>query len=165
MAIRGSCLCGGVRFEIDRAEGTFELCHCHRCRKVTGSIGMPAVEVKTADFRFLAGHELVDAYDAPILYRGPAYHATFCTRCGSPVPEPEPPGEVMEIAAGLFDDELGVALDKHIFVEHAPAWDTTGDDLPRYTLREIYALRTGKQLPDDFEPRHHGLTDDPEEAP
>jgi hypothetical protein len=33
----GSCLCGGVRFEIERFVGPFELCHCTRCRKVSGS--------------------------------------------------------------------------------------------------------------------------------
>lgn len=35
--IRGSCLCGGVRFEITRFIGPFELCHCSRCRKASGS--------------------------------------------------------------------------------------------------------------------------------
>ena len=35
--IRGSCLCGSVKFEIERAAGPFELCHCARCRKVSGS--------------------------------------------------------------------------------------------------------------------------------
>jgi len=35
--IRGSCLCGGVKFEITRAVGPFELCHCARCRKASGS--------------------------------------------------------------------------------------------------------------------------------
>ena len=35
MAIRGSCLCGGVRFEIDRACGPAEFCHCNRCRKLS----------------------------------------------------------------------------------------------------------------------------------
>ena len=37
MTITGSCLCGGVRFEVDRVVGPFELCHCNRCRKVSGS--------------------------------------------------------------------------------------------------------------------------------
>ena len=35
--IMGRCLCGGVRFEIVQAVGPFELCHCNRCRKVSGS--------------------------------------------------------------------------------------------------------------------------------
>ena len=155
MAIRGSCLCGGVRFEIDKAAGPFEICHCHRCRKVTGSVGMPTVGVNTADYRFLAGHELVGAYDAPLLYRPPAYRVTFCKRCGSPVPDPQPAGDFMEIAAGLFDDDPGITLDKHIFVEHTPHWDTSTDDLPRLTMREIYEQRTGERLPDTFKVRRH----------
>ena len=145
MAIRGSCLCGGVQFEIDRAVGPFEICHCSRCRKVSGSAGMPGVGVNTADFRFLAGHELVDGYAAPILHRPPAYHATFCRRCGCPVPEPDPSGDFMEIAAGLFDDDLGIKPDKHIFVEHVPDWDSITDDLPRFNLPEIYRHRFGRE--------------------
>ena len=160
MAIRGSCLCGGVRFEIDKAVGPFEICHCNRCRKVSGSSGMPAVGVNTEDFRFLAGHDLVDAYDAPVLYRPPAYHATFCKRCGSPVPEPDPGDDFFEIAAGLFDDDLGLKPDKHIFVEHVPDWDAISDDLPQFDIRGIYVHRTGAELPGDFEPRRHSV--DPE---
>ncbi|MFT5012829.1 MAG: hypothetical protein ACI9HA_001484 [Dinoroseobacter sp.] len=37
--IHGSCLCGSVRFEIDRAEGPFEIRHCNRCRKLSGGPG------------------------------------------------------------------------------------------------------------------------------
>lgn len=50
--IRGSCLCGGVRFGIERAVGPFELSHGTRCRKVSGSqlpdpsrIGEPWFEI------------------------------------------------------------------------------------------------------------------------
>jgi hypothetical protein len=38
MAIRGSCLCGGVTFEIDRACGPAEFCHCNRCRKLSAAL-------------------------------------------------------------------------------------------------------------------------------
>ena len=42
MAIRGSCLCGAVTFEIDRACGPVEYCHCNRCRKMSGSSALLA---------------------------------------------------------------------------------------------------------------------------
>ena len=42
--IRGSCLCGGVKFEITRATGPFELCHCSRCRKANGPPSSPGWE-------------------------------------------------------------------------------------------------------------------------
>ncbi len=36
--ICGSCLCGGVQFEIARGIGPFELCHC----EANGSLAPPA---------------------------------------------------------------------------------------------------------------------------
>ncbi len=93
MAIRGSCLCGGVRFEIDKAVGPVEFCHCTRCRKVSGSAAFLTIGVNTKDYRFLAGSEFVKTYAAPILYNPPAYHSTFCSECGSSVPPPTPDGD------------------------------------------------------------------------
>ena len=49
--------------------------------------------------------------------------------------------------AGLLDDDPGIKPDKHIFVEHTPAWDDISDDLPRFTRDEIYKHRTGKNWP------------------
>jgi hypothetical protein len=155
MAIRGSCLCGGVTFEIDKAAGPVEFCHCNRCRKVSGSSALLMIGVNTKDYRFLTGSELVRTYAAPILYSPPAYHSTFCSTCGCPVPIPDPQGEWCEIPAGLFDDDPGVKPDKHIFVELLPAWDEIRDRLPQYTLKELYKLRTGKELPTDFQMRTH----------
>ncbi len=156
MAIRGSCLCGGVTFEIDRASGPAEYCHCNRCRKATGSMSVLAVGVQTRDYRFLTGRELIRTYSAPLLYEPPAYQLTFCSVCGSPVPVPDPEGDFMEIAAGLFDDDPGVRADRHIFVELRPAWDESRDGLPEVTVGELHRLRTGGELPEDFELRTHG---------
>jgi hypothetical protein len=155
MAIRGSCLCGGVTFEIDRASGPAEYCHCSRCRKVTGSMAVLAIGVQTKDYRLLTGRELIRTYAAPILYEPPAYQSTFCSRCGSPVPVADPEGDFMEIAAGLFDDDPGIRADKHIFVELRPDWDETRDGLPEVSIRDLYKQRTGRDLPADFELRTH----------
>jgi hypothetical protein len=156
MAIRGSCLCGGITFEIDRASGPVEYCHCNRCRKVSGSSSLLTVVVATKDYRFLTGRELVKTYAAPILYSPPAYHSYFCSTCGSQVPPPSPEGEFFEIAAGLFDDDFGIRPDKHMFVDFMPPWDDLQQQLPAYTMKQIYALRRGRELPEDFVPRLHG---------
>ena len=60
---RGSCLCGGVRFEIERAVGPFELCHCTRCRKVSGSAYLTWLGVRREDFRLLQGADLIKTYE------------------------------------------------------------------------------------------------------
>lgn len=159
MAISGSCLCGGVRFEIDEAAGPFEICHCTRCRKTSGAAGLPAVVVETKSYRFLEGADLIRRYEAPILYEPPAYESIFCARCGSQVPPAEPSGDHLEIAAGLFDDDLRIRPDKHIMVELKAPWDTITDDLPQLTLRQLIRQRHGYHLPDDFRLRTHGDTD------
>jgi hypothetical protein len=142
MAIRGSCLCGGVTFEVDRAIGPAEFCHCNRCRKVSGSSALLTIRVRAGDYRVLSGRELIRSYAAPVLRKPPAYQSTFCSNCGSPVPEASPKGEFVEIPAGAFDDDPGIRPDKHIFVEFMPRWDVVTDDLPKYTRDEIYKLRT-----------------------
>ena len=164
MAIRGSCLCGGVTFEIVRAIGPAEFCHCNRCRKVSGSTALLTIRAKTEDYRLLSGRELVRSYAAPVLYKPPPYQATFCSNCGSPVPEASPKGEYIEIPAGVFDDDPGIRPDKHIFIEFMPDWDVLSDDLPAYTRAQIYRLRTGHELPKDFELRWHASSHAPEKS-
>ncbi len=154
--IRGSCLCGGVRFEVDEATGPFEICHCNRCRKVSGSRGMASITVRSAHYRMTSGKGLVQSYAAPILYGPPAYQSVFCSICGSPLPLPEPDADLIEIPAGLLDEDPKIIPDKHIFAELIPPWDPVSDDLPRFTIRDLVRERTGKELAEDFELRFHG---------
>lgn len=139
--IRGGCLCGGVRFEIDRAVGPFELCHCSRCRKVSGSAFMAGLGVRRDDFRLVQGHDLVRSYEAPILEAPPAYRVSFCTTCGSCVPDPESRSEWLEIAAGLLDDDPQLRPDKHIFVECKADWFPITDGLPQLDKAALVAHR------------------------
>jgi hypothetical protein len=139
--IRGGCLCGGVRFEIARAAGPFELCHCTRCRRASGTAFAAMLGVRTADFRWLRGAELVERYEAPVREAPPPYRTAFCRRCGSPAPDPPPGAAWFEIPAGLLDGDAGRCPDRHIFVEHRAPWFEIADALPRFTKPEIRSLR------------------------
>ena len=139
--IRGGCLCGGVRFEIDCAIGPFELCHCSRCRKVSGSAFMAGLGVRRQDFRLVRGRELIKAYEAPLLESPPAYRVCFCTVCGSCVPDPEDESDWFEIAAGLLDDDPQLRPDKHIFVELKADWFQITDRLPQLDKKALLKHR------------------------
>jgi hypothetical protein len=139
--IHGSCLCGGIRFEFTKAAGPFELCHCTRCRKVTGSAFFSGLYVRVEDFRLVEGKELITTYEAPILREPPAYRASFCSRCGSPVPNPGGGSGLVEIPAGLLDDDPAMKPDKHIFVELKSPWFEIKDRLPQYDLPALTRLR------------------------
>jgi hypothetical protein len=153
--MRGSCLCGGVTFEIDRVVGPTEFCHCNRCRKISGSNALLTIRVHVNDYRLLTGGELIRSYAAPVLYRPPPYRSTFCSVCGSPVPDPVPGDDSLEIPVGTLDGDAGIRPDKHIFVDLMPAWDQLRDGLPAYTRAELYKLRTGNDLPPGSTTRLH----------
>lgn len=144
--IRGSCLCGRVAFAIDRAEGPFEFCHCPRCRKASGSAFVAGLGVRAEAFHWLTGRADVRTFEAPLREQAPAYRRCFCPTCGSPVPDPEAPGDRIELPAGLLEDDPRVRPDRHIFVEHRAPWYEIGDDLPRLdaaTLRRHRASGEG----------------------
>lgn len=141
--LRGSCLCGGVRFEIERATGPFELCHCTRCRKVSGSAYLTWLGVRREDFRFVQGVELVTTFELPVSESPPAYDTSFCSRCGSQVPNPSKAQQpVFEIPAGALDDDPLIRPDKHIYVECRAPWDRIADDLPQMTKTDIRTSRS-----------------------
>ena len=146
--IHGSCLCGAVRFDFTKAVGPFELCHCTRCRKVTGSAFFSGLYVRIEDFRLVAGGELITIYEAPILRTPPAYRVSFCSRCGSPVPNPSGTSGLFEIPAGLLDDDPGLKPDKHIFIEVKAPWFEITDDLPQYDLPGLIVVRGNMKMPE-----------------
>ena len=149
--IHGNCLCGAIRFEFSKPAGPFELCHCHRCRKFTGSAFFSGLYVRPEDFRYVQGKELITTYEAPILREPPPYRASFCSRCGSPVPNdlsPQSRSGLIEIPAGLLDDDPGMRPDKHIFVEMKSPWFDITDDLPQLDLPGLIAMRTKKPAVD-----------------
>ncbi len=139
--LEGSCLCGGVKFEVSQIVGPFELCHCSRCRKVSGSAYMAGVYVKRNGFRFLQGLELIKSYEAPIVAKPPAYRICFCGTCGSPVPDPVGEAAVLEIPAGTLDGDPGIKPDKHIFIERKAPWDEIKDGLPQFDKVTLHELR------------------------
>ena len=140
--LSGGCLCGRVRFEVDRLTGPFELCHCRRCRKVTGSAYAATVGALAEDFRFLSGTDAIRRIELPVRERPPAYGVSFCGDCGSALPDPPAEG-FFEIPAGLLDDDPGLRPDKHIYVEYAAPWHAIDDRLPRFTAEAIARHRRG----------------------
>ena len=125
--IQGSCLCGGIRFEVDEV-ALITTCHCSKCRKSRGSAFSATASVRIEDFRYLAGEELVQVMESTT----ETYTPSFCRTCGSPAPWVLTERGLVGIPAGLLDDDPAVRPALHMFVESkAPWWEIT-DDLPRF---------------------------------
>jgi hypothetical protein len=76
--VGGSCLCGGVRFEVTLPFTRAIHCHCSRCRKHSGAFGLTVGHVPMSQARLLQGEELIRVYEPP----GGRVKA-FCSQCGS----------------------------------------------------------------------------------
>jgi hypothetical protein len=128
-AVRGSCLCGGVRFEVAGPFRRSNHCHCSRCRKHSGVFGLTMIRAPRAGFRFLAGEELVRVFRPD----GGAVKA-FCSECGSSLfGGTWPERDEVSIRMGSLDDDPGIRPMYHAFVGSRAPWDDLPDDgLPRY---------------------------------
>ena len=78
--IRGSCLCGGVKFRITGSLTQALNCHCSMCRKAQGSAFRSRASLRAADFEWVQGESLVTFYES-----SPGNHRGFCRVCGSPI--------------------------------------------------------------------------------
>ena len=127
---RGSCLCGGVAFEMTGTPIRVAHCHCSRCRKVRGTANATNLAVPIDGVRFERGQELLTTYRAP----DAKYFAhAFCRVCGSSMPRLEEARSIAIVPMGSFDDDPGVRPERHIHVGSKAAWDEIFDDLPRFT--------------------------------
>ena len=145
--IRGSCLCERIRFEVDNAPGPFELCHCSRCRKVTGSAFAAGLYVAREDFRLLQGLALIRVFEAPIRDAPPPYRTCFCSHCGSCVPDALSQTPLVELPAGSLDNDPGLRPDKHIYVDAKAPWFTISDSLPQLDKTALARHRAASGSP------------------
>lgn len=125
--LEGSCLCGGVRYEITGKLRSAVHCHCGQCRKASGASFTTNATVAAEDFRFVAGEELVGEHES-----SPGRFRCFCTRCGSPLVkrDRETPGQ-LRLRLGTLDTDPGIEVTAHIFVGSRAPWTRIADDLPQ----------------------------------
>ena len=127
--LRGSCLCGGVEFEITAPFLRANHCHCSRCRKHAGSFGLTQGRVPRDGFRLLRGEDLIRIYRP----NGGAVKA-FCEVCGSSLfGGTWPEGPEVSVRFGVLDGDAGIRPQYHSFTGSRAPWDELPDDgLPRY---------------------------------
>jgi hypothetical protein len=126
--LRGSCLCGGIRYEIDGALGTALFCHCSMCRKAHGSAFRARAAVPRAAFRWTSGEALLARYES-----SPGTFRCFCSVCGSPLASffADDPATV-GLPLGALDGDPGVRPALHVHVASKAPWWEIADDLPRF---------------------------------
>lgn len=131
-ALTGACLCGAVAFEIEVRQLKLYRCHCSLCRRQSGGTSNCAAVVDARHFRWIRGQDGVSSWT-----RSTGYRSDFCSRCGSPVPNPLRGLGYYSIPAGLLEDAPGrVEIVADVHLASRISWDDSTphglafDDLP-----------------------------------
>ena len=125
--LTGSCLCGGVKYQIDGEITAVSNCHCSLCRKMSGSAFSSGATVPAASFRFVAGEDLLQKWES-----SPGYHRVFCGRCGSPLIKRKVKDPAsLRLRVGTLDSDPRVKMSKHTHVRSKAPWVEIQDGLPQ----------------------------------
>jgi len=125
--LKGSCLCGAVRYEVAGEPKRFYHCHCTRCRKATGTGHASNMFMQPAALKWLSGEEQIRSFKVPEAKR---FTNSFCATCGGRVPRQVKDSDIVVIPAGSLDDEAPMQPQARIFAESRAAWSCADDVVP-----------------------------------
>jgi len=145
MLLRGSCHCGGVRFEVESAHPyPYNLCYCSICRKTAGGGGFAINLGADAASLKVVGEENCGSYRALIDDVPSQAERRFCRLCASAlwIYDPRWP-ELLHPFASAIDTELPRPPERtHLMLASKASWveidigphDACFDEYPRESI-------------------------------
>lgn len=126
--LTGSCLCGSVQYQIQGKVERFYLCHCSRCRKMTGTGHASNILVTPETcLTWTKGESLLKRFKVPDAER---FYSYFCSNCGSPMPRAMPVLNGVLIPAGSLNEEPPIKPGARIFYDSRAEWSHDDSELP-----------------------------------
>lgn len=121
---RGSCLCGGVSFEVAGPLPPPDACHCSQCRKHSGHF-WASTDVPRSALTIHGAEHLTWFRSSEKVQRG------FCSTCGSSLFWDPIRRDKIAIAMGAFDRPTDTRLGVHIHVADKGDYYDIADGLPQ----------------------------------
>lgn len=126
--LRGSCLCGAVKYQINSNPKAVSHCHCTQCRKSHGAAFASYGSVLRKDLELLEGTEDIKSYPS-----SEAVLRQFCSHCGASLFWSRIQGEFSEwisIALGTLDTAFTPGKQQHVEVTSKASWYEIQDHWP-----------------------------------
>jgi hypothetical protein len=127
-SMKGSCLCGGIKFSFEKFYADIANCHCSMCRKFSGAAYGTFGTVNAENICWESGLELIKVFrSSQKAQRG------FCSTCGSSIYyRLVIPNAPFEIALGLLEAEPAEAVTANIFCAYRPDWPRNIENIENY---------------------------------
>jgi len=129
--LKGSCLCGSLKYEINGELGPIVMCHCSNCRKASGSAFATNAPVDASAVNWMSDTAALGEYES-----SPGVFRQFCRRCGSQLfSRRTATPDVLRLRIGTLDTKIMSKPTQHIFVGSKAEWCDITDSLPQYQER------------------------------
>lgn len=135
--LEGSCLCGGVAYEVDAPPGPIVHCSCRTCRKAHGSAFSSIANVPREKFRWIRGAELLGAFKS-----SPGKFRRFCRRCGSHLFAERTSQPTVMLRLGCLDTPISGPARLHIWRSDGASWFD-----PKESVPELAGAPTADAIP------------------
>ena len=126
MILTGECFCGEVKYEIKGALTDARSCHCSRCRKAFSSQASSYALVKSSDFQWVSGVNLLSTFSSQ-----KEFGLQFCSKCGSTLCGIYQ-NEIHGVTLGCLNDDPHIEIGRHIFVGSKASWEIIPDAAIQY---------------------------------
>ncbi|WP_112480370.1 GFA family protein [Vibrio variabilis] len=123
--VKGSCLCGSVKYEISGQIGDIVHCHCQTCRKAHGSAFSSVGAVEAKDFSILGADSLKSFESSKGKFR------YFCSNCGTQIYAKREKAEHIILRLGSLDSDITSLEKEHIWVSQKASWYNPKLKLPQ----------------------------------
>lgn len=128
MAFTGGCLCGAIRYELQRRFLNAIHCYCEMCRKAHGTAFSTHVSARPDQLIWLQGKELLTAYES-----SPGAYREFCEQCGThALVHGQVPGHGVAVPAGTLDGDPSLNIIGHMYTESQVTWFAIADAYPQH---------------------------------
>lgn len=129
MSVKGQCLCGQVKYELDNPPAMTGVCHCKNCQRQAGSAFSTLGVVPKAEFKFTQGEPKL--YSDSDTESGNTVERYFCGNCGSPIYSAlgSQPDNLF-LKTGTMDDTAGFKPQFHAWCDTKQSWVALDEGVP-----------------------------------
>ena len=128
MGFEGGCLCGAVRYRVERRYLNAIHCYCSMCRKAHGTAFSTHTLMRPDQLNWLAGKETLVPYAS-----SPGGVRAFCPQCGTHVVVHGQSGDgSYAVPVGTLDGDPALTVSGHMFTADRVNWFEIQDDLPQH---------------------------------
>ena len=128
----GQCLCGAVKYSVEKEITETGACHCAMCRRWSGGV---LFATAVGDAVTFSGEENITVFRS-----SDWAERAFCHKCGTSLYYRLVNTNQFFLATGTLDDQSHITFGTQVFIDEKPDYYEFANDTKKLTGAELFAL-------------------------